>query len=483
MVGEPVSRRAVAIDLSNLSNGELLERLKLLERNASLLRKFSNAAPEAGLDVIVANLCSTNDISIAAQALRTGGNLDLNDDQAKAVFLPRIGSDNPPAVRAAAIRALGRKERTWALDPVLTNLTEVVLRGPGDGMLIWAAAQCLATIRSPTVIPTMIGLIEADNTYSTIYGIGYYGLNRLTGVAYDEKHDGAWWRDWWSNNKQRFPPDVQSLEIPRFEAIAKTGMPVVDKAQVADAGYVPIEERFAEGDTNKLYFLIGRTNLAAASKPGYRLLIVLPGGEAGRDFQPFIKRIYQNALPAGYLVAQLVAPKWDEKQFAQIVWPTDKSRYPTMKFSTEVFVKAVILEVEKQHKLDARCIFTLSWSAGGPAAYAVSLTPGTRVTGSFVAMSVFRPEQLPDLTVSEGRAYYLLHSREDFIPIAMAEKARDMLGFNGAIVRLQTYEGGHGWQGDIYGKIRAGIEWLETEAVRRQSAPAQDQSASLKTDK
>ncbi|MCU0784835.1 MAG: hypothetical protein MUF81_12495 [Verrucomicrobia bacterium] len=28
-------------------------------------------------------------------------------------------------------------------------------------------------------------------------------------------------------------------------------------------------------------------------------------------------------------------------------------------------------------------------------------------------------------------------------------------------VRRQTYEGGHGWHGDVYGIIRAGIPWLE----------------------
>jgi predicted esterase/tRNA A-37 threonylcarbamoyl transferase component Bud32 len=470
------SARAAALELSGPADKDLLDRLKLIERNASLLRKYSNAGPEAGLDVIVAMNCATQDQAIAAQALRTAGQLDFDDQRAQTIFLPRITADNPPAVRAAAIHALGRTPRPWALDPVLTNLTDVVLRGPGDAMLIWAAAQCLATIGSPRVIPTLIGLIEADNTYNTIYGIGYFGLNKLTGVAYDEKHDGAWWRDWWSKNRQRFPPEVEALGIPRFEAIAKTGMPAPDEGRAVDPMDLPIEEWFAAGDTNKLYFLIGPTNAAVASKNGFRLLVILPGGAGGRDFQPFIKRIHQNALPTGYLVAQMVAPKWDDKQFAQIVWPTDRNPYPTMKFSTEAFVSAVILEIEKHHKVDGRCIFTLSWSSGGPAAYAVSLAPGTRVSGSFVAMSVFRPEDLPNLTFAKGRAYYLLHSPQDFIPIAMAEKARDMLGFNGATVHLQTYEGGHGWHGDVFGKIRAGIEWLENEAVTKQSPTGQDDS-------
>lgn len=474
------SARGAAIELSGLGGQQLLDRLKLLERNASLLRRYSNAAPAAGLDAIIVTHCASKDESLAAQALQTAGQLDFNDEQAQAIFLPRISADSAPAIRGAAMRALARTARPWALDPVLTNLTDVVLRGPGDAMLIWGAGQCLATIGSPRVIPTLIGLIEADNSYNTIYGIGYFGLNKLTGVAYDEKHDGAWWQDWWSKNRQRFPPEVAALGIPRFEALAKTGMPAPDQGRAVDPMDLPVEERFAAGDTNKVYFLIGQTNAALATKNGFRLLIVLPGGAGGRDFQPFIKRIFQNGLPPGYLVAQLVAPKWDEKQFEEIVWPTEKNPYRAMKFSTETFVRAVIIEVEKQHKLDARYVFTLSWSSSGPAAYAASLTRGTRITGSFVAMSVFRAEQLQDLTLAKGRAYYLLHSRQDFIPMAMAEKARDMLAFNGASVWLQTYEGGHGWHGDVYGKIRSGIEWLENEAVATE-VPVRDDSESPKT--
>jgi hypothetical protein len=32
-------------------------------------------------------------------------------------------------------------------------------------------------------------------------------------------------------------------------------------------------------------------------------------------------------------------------------------------------------------------------------------------------------------------------------------------------VELKTYEGGHGWKGDLYSDIREGIEWLETQAA------------------
>ena len=40
------------------------------------------------------------------------------------------------------------------------------------------------------MIPTMIAVIIADDTYDSIYGVGYFGLRKFTGVEYDESHDG-----------------------------------------------------------------------------------------------------------------------------------------------------------------------------------------------------------------------------------------------------------------------------------------------------
>lgn len=245
----------------------------------------------------------------------------------------------------------------------------------------------------------MIALIEADNTYDTIYGIGYFGLGKLTGVSYDESHDGAWWREWWEKNKHRYPVEIQALEIPRLTAAKQTAKSGSSAAEVAS------RELFAGGDTNKLFYLIGQTNLTSAHPAGFRLLLVLPGGDGGRNFHPFVKRISQNALPDGYLVAQLVPPQWDEKQSEQLVWPTETNPYSGMNFSTEQFVESVIEEVSRMHKIDSRHIYTLSWSSGGPAGYAVLLNPGTKIAGSLVAMSVFKTSQLPDLSAAEGKLH------------------------------------------------------------------------------
>ena len=41
------------------------------------------------------------------------------------------------------------------------------------------------------------------------------------------------------------------------------------------------------------------------------------------------------------------------------------------------------------------------------------------------------------------------------------QAAEKSLREHGASVRFNTYEGGHGWHADVYGRIRSGIEWLE----------------------
>lgn len=226
-----------------------------------------------------------------------------------------------------------------------------------------------------------------------------------------------------------------------------------------EAPEVPSEERRAGGVEKMRYILIGPKPAAPAPDDGRMLVLVLPGGDGGDRFRPFVERIWQHALPPDAIVAQLVAVRWTPTQ--RVIWPTLQSRVPKMKFATEHFVEAVVRDVASNHRVDRRRVFTLSWSSGGPAAYAVSLLPKTSVTGSLIAMSVFKSHELPPLRNARGRGYYLLHSPQDTVcPFRMATEARDALKAAGAAVCFASYEGGHGWHGDCFGMIRKGIAWL-----------------------
>jgi predicted esterase len=244
-----------------------------------------------------------------------------------------------------------------------------------------------------------------------------------------------------------------------FVALVAVFLPQPLAAQEDDVADVPSQDLRAGKEEQMRYFLIGPRAELKAPEKGFGLLIVLPGGDGSADFHPFVKRIAKYALPETYLVAQPVAVKWSPQQ--QITWPTEKVRVPGMKFSTEKFVSAVVKDVAGKHKLDPERIFTLSWSSGGPAAYACSLSE-KKIKGSLIAMSVFKPKDLPALSNANGRSFYLYHSPQDRIcPFWMAEQAVKVLEKNGAKVKLTTYEGGHGWRGPLYDDLRAGIEWLE----------------------
>ncbi len=107
-------------------------------------------------------------------------------------------------------------------------------------------------------------------------------------------------------------------------------------------------------------------------------------------------------------------------------------------------------------------MYLLAWSSGGPAAYATLLQKDAPVTGGLIAMSVFKPQQLPDAANAKGRSIYLLHSPQDRVcPYWMAEAGHEAFSKAGVRTTLVNYDGGHGWKGDVYGNIRRGIEWLE----------------------
>lgn len=219
-----------------------------------------------------------------------------------------------------------------------------------------------------------------------------------------------------------------------------------------------------DGDARKRYLVHGPGKDAKALASGWKVLVVMPGGDGSAEFSPFVGRIRENVLGNDWLVVQIVAPVWEKGQAEKLVWPTKLNPWPKIDFTCEELFAAVLADVGKSWKLDPKYLFTLAWSSSGTLAYTLGLQEKTPVTGTFVAMSVFKPENLPSLKEARGRSFYILHSPEDFIPIKMAEDARDQLTKKGAKVEYATYAGGHGWHGDVFGTIGKGIGWLEKQA-------------------
>lgn len=231
----------------------------------------------------------------------------------------------------------------------------------------------------------------------------------------------------------------------------------VEDPELAD---VASEDRRINGNAKQRYFLIGAKQKAEPAE-GYSLLIVLPGGDASAEFNPFIRRLFKYSLNENWLVAQAVAPRWSKQQSEQLVWPTELDPHKSAKFSTEKFLQAIIDDVQAKSKLNPKKIFLLGWSSGGPPCYAMTLRKDSPVTGAFVAMSIFIPNELPPLENGQHKRFYLLQSPDDRVTkFFFAEKASKALKAAGAQVHLESYAGGHGWQGPVWQMIGDGIGWL-----------------------
>lgn len=193
---------------------ELHTQLSLLKEASGWFSKFPQSA--AGqVEEALATIIHGNDAKNAELALAAAGRLNVDDRWRQQVVLPKLTTENPWNVRTAAAQALGVSKSEWAVEPLLNTLTEAMQSPQRPNVSSLAGA--LSELGSARAIPWMIALLEADRSGKAGYDIGYFGLNKLTGVGYDAKHDGAWWRAWWEANKQRFPADVQRFEIPRLE--------------------------------------------------------------------------------------------------------------------------------------------------------------------------------------------------------------------------------------------------------------------------
>jgi len=357
-------------------------------------------------------------------------------------------------------------------------------------------ARSINEFNDPTAIPYFIAVIDFDNDRTENIGngrdclryiAGYFGMGfgnpPLTNVRYDASHDGTWWKKWWQENKHRYPEAVQKIPIPSIHAewdipdlsheIALWHQEREENAKreryekmqqelaESDVGNVPAERVYVEGNEKMEYFLIGIDKEKPVPESGYHLVVVLPGSDGSADFHPFVRRIWKYAMDeSNFIIAQPIAIRWTPNQ--QIIWATEMNRVDKQEFSTELFVESVIADVANRVKIDLKYVFTLSWSSGGPAAYAVALQEKTAITGSYIVMSVFNPQYLPPLENAKGRAFAIQHSPEDRVcPFRMAKDAEEQLTKHGAQVKFMEYPGGHGWHGNVYGLIRENLDWLK----------------------
>ncbi len=222
------SARELVERLNGLSFDELSREMELLEDlDLRAARKFDvdldATFEEAGLLRMAENWILADEEGVTTQVLDWVDGLSPPSEWMQTQVMPLLDgatraqlSEEDAGVMAAACRALGEPGYGFAREPLLEIVAQ---RGTGSGGdaydgVAMAAVMSLAKIADPRDVPRMIGLIEADASGGQDYWVGYFGLRGMTGVSWDESHDGAWWRAWWEANRSGYAPEVAALEIP-----------------------------------------------------------------------------------------------------------------------------------------------------------------------------------------------------------------------------------------------------------------------------
>lgn len=384
--------------------------------------------------------------------------------------LPLASKDNPPNIREQAISLFASPDSKWATDTLLKMFVEEY-----PEPITSTLGMVLSQIGDPRIIPTMIGMLEADNTREGIMQLGNV-LANVTGVLVLDNHDAAWWREWWKRNNMRFPPDVRKMPFPKL----------VLKKRVPPPGFVDptqprAETRLIGNDPQKSYWVVvppgryprnrnnrfvGNEEPRLSLSDGLGVIVVLDENGNGAALVSLWTEILRSLPNANsYCIILPVGPRWNTEQ--KIAWVTSSTKKLVQgaQFTTESFVREILTDVAKVYTIDPKRVFLHGVGEGGLAAYSCALEPDTPFKGFYILASPFRSAQLPPLKNAKGRRIFIHHSKDDrFAPYLTAAAAQKILGEHGATVKLVTYRGKHGYEFDDNRnkEIGAALGWLET---------------------
>ncbi len=455
-----------------------------LDEHGALMRDLPaarRAALEAGWAGVLGAWLRADEAAMQA-AMRLSAGFFTGRAELEAHVVPLLGPEHPGALRAWAAATLGDARAEWSVEVLLDGLRASLATVEDLRPVLPAFARALATLGDPRAIPVLIGAIEAEGTPAASQTVGVYALGPLTGVRITPGHDAAWWRTWWEKNRGRFPGAAGS-EIPAAARPADAA-PRAGPADGAgmlpppgpggDTGPLsPAVQLSAGFDNDQRFYLVGTNpaepgalagGAAGTGARGRKLLVVIPGGDGSAAYRVFSQRLHAQALDDSWLVAHLVAPKWDAGQFETLVWPTGKAPWPGARFTTEAFADAVVKEVSARTAIDGGQVYVLAWASGGPAGYAALCRKDAPFAGGVIAMSDFAVGRVESVKGAAGRRVAIIHAEGDgTVPIRAAEVAKEWLGRSGASVELARIAGPRGWPEDAFALLREAVRKVSGE--------------------
>ncbi|MGE0143440.1 MAG: hypothetical protein AB7I19_10360 [Planctomycetota bacterium] len=224
------------------------------------------------------------------------------------------------------------------------------------------------------------------------------------------------------------------------------------------------QERSIDRLERSRYFLIPPRAVETVSE-SRQLLVVLPGGDGSAEFLPFVENGIAHQVSDDCVVAMLTATKWTDDQ--NTIWASDHSPVKGMGYTTEAFVNAVVETLSKEFSVQPAAVAVLAWSSSGPTIYSMLVDSKAPFTKGYVAMSVW-PKHLRKgkLDGARGRRLVLDQSPQDTrTPFHHVRAAHAALAKARATVRVNVYEGGHGWVDMPLPRLRDSIAWLFDDAA------------------
>jgi len=106
--------------------------------------------------------------------------------------------------------------------PELLKKIDEMIKRVSRGEIVKANSMVreISKYQDPIAIPSIIGVLDCDNSFNTIYMMtcvalcSEEGLGKYTKQKYQIHMDGGFWKTWWKENKIKFPEEVQNVPIP-----------------------------------------------------------------------------------------------------------------------------------------------------------------------------------------------------------------------------------------------------------------------------
>lgn len=399
-------------------------------------------------------------LSYAQMAFQIVQSLQPDEAFIKQTLAPLTARAIPPSIRRSAATMMGTVNSAWAADRLLDVLKDDL----SDTERMILLSMVASRGQNLYLIPNLIGLLEAESWPATSQRIRYL-LTVLTKTPPAPEQDAAWWRNWWSQNKTRYPPDLQAVAIPKLPK-----RPSPDRTAAFITRHT--ERRLLGGDAQRAYWLLCPGAITPENRPGvappkptYGLIVALADGVGdGSDLADFWKEAIQKSLKDGYFVALPVAPRWDAHQPTSWVTQQNMSQVKGARFSTEAFLNDIVKDVQGRYPIDPHRLILHGIGEGGLAAYACSLSGATPFQGFYILSSPFRTAQLPSLASAKGHRYLIQQSKEDKrTPYFHAAAAEEMLRKQSAVVKLVVTQGEYGYKfaDSPWEQVSQAIGWLE----------------------